>query len=77
MPSGFSINEALEQLTEKALGIWSIDFCGITPSETPVPVLLHKDAYSQFHNVRVLLISGFTGSVEDVDLTLSLLDLSV
>ena len=77
MPSGFSINEALEQLTEKALGIWSIDSCGVTPSESPVPVLLHKDAYSQFHNVRVLLISGFTGRVADVELTLNLLDLYV
>ena len=63
MPSGFSINETLEQLTEKALGIWSIASCGVTPSEAPVPVLLHKDAYSQFHNFRVFCISGFTGSV--------------
>ena len=74
MPSGFSMNVALEQLTEKALGIWSIDSCGVTPSEPSVPVLLHKDAYSHFHNVRVLLVSGFTGRVEDVELTLNLLD---
>lgn len=77
MSSGFSMDVSLDRLTEKALGIWSMDSFGVTPSGISVPVLLHKEAYSHFHNVRVLLISGFTGRVEDVELTLKLLDLYV
>lgn len=74
MASDFSINVSLDGLVQKAGGIWSIDAFGVTLSGISMPVLLHKYAYSHDQKIKVLLVSGFGGRYEDLELTLDFLD---
>ena len=72
---GISINTALHAFRARAADVWTLDACGVTRSQTPIPALVHRDAYAPLTpRMRVLLIGGLSGSPEDVTLAFSALD---
>ena len=45
---------------------WLLSACGLTPAQTPIRALLHRDAYSAGDTgARVLIISGLFGGTDD------------
>ncbi|HAL46387.1 MAG: hypothetical protein FI707_02540 [SAR202 cluster bacterium] len=69
--STFDLEAALSSLAEQEPGRWLRDACGVTRSETLIPALVDRDAYSpDCARHRILLIGGFSGEQVDVDLTL-------
>jgi unsaturated rhamnogalacturonyl hydrolase len=55
---------------------WSAEVCGITRASTPIPALLHADAYVPASpRTRVLLLAGLSGQAPDTALALQALDL--
>ncbi len=58
----------IDNFVEQLPSVWQADACGVTRSETPIPVLLHTDAYvPDTSRTRVLLIAGLTGATADVE----------
>ena len=70
------IRVALDTLTAARPAFWSRTACGVTCSLTPIPALLDRNAYSaDSSRTRILLVGGFSGQPEDVDLALHALEL--
>jgi len=75
-PSHLSGNTTLQALVARAAGLWTLDACGVTRAQTPIPVLVHRDAYAPVTpRTRLLLIGGLTGHADDVALAYQALDL--
>ncbi len=56
--------------------VWEVGHWGVTRGTQGIPALLHRDAYRpQSTRMRVLLLSGFSGSDEDVSLAMRALEL--
>jgi rhamnogalacturonyl hydrolase YesR len=69
------VNATLQALAARAADVWTLDACGVTRSQTPIPALVHRDAYAPITpRARVLLIGGFSGRPEDVTLAYSVLE---
>jgi rhamnogalacturonyl hydrolase YesR len=69
------VNAALQALAARAADVWTLDACGVTRSQTPIPALVHRDAYAPITpRVRVLLIGGLSGRPEDVTLAYNVLE---
>lgn len=61
-----NVKATLQELIAEARGIWTLDACGVTRSETPIPAVLHQDAYApSTSRARVLLVGGLSGRPED------------
>lgn len=72
---GISVHAALQALVARAADVWSLDACGVTRSQTPIPALVHRDAYTPMTlRTRVLLVGGLSGSPDDVTLAFSALE---
>jgi rhamnogalacturonyl hydrolase YesR len=73
---GLDLKARLDSLVARAEGVWIAEACGVTRSETPIPTLVHRDAYSATGDkTRVLLAGGLSGRSADVESALSALDL--
>ena len=65
----------VQRLAYLSHGSWIADACGVTRSETPIPVLVNRDAYSADRDApRVALVGGMSGEVSDVDAAIRALD---
>ena len=65
----------LDSLVSRAGGAWTLDACGVTRSGTPIPALVHRDAYSATGDkARVLLLCGTSGRSADVESALRALN---
>src|SRR5262249_30290976 len=72
---GMSVHTALQALAARAADVWSLDACGVTRSQTPLPAPVHRDAYAPVSpRTRVLLIGGLSGHPEDVALACNALE---
>ena len=40
------VNATLQALAARATDVWTLDACGVTRSQTPIPALVHRDAYA-------------------------------
>jgi rhamnogalacturonyl hydrolase YesR len=70
-----SVNATLQALVSRAAGLWTLDACGVTRSQTAIPALVHRDAYAPSTPcTRVLLVGGLAGRQEDVALVLHALE---
>ena len=70
-----NVGSALESLARGRPGLWSLSACGVTRSQSPIPALVDRDAYTPAANrARVLLVSGLTGERQDVELSLRVLE---
>ena len=68
----------LESLQAQADGAWKLEACGVTRSETPIPALVHRDAYVAATDARrVLLVGGLSGRAADVEAALRALELYI
>ena len=69
--STFDLEAVLDSLAAHESERWVREACGVTRSETPIPALVHVEAYSpDCARHRVLLVGGFSGARADVDLAL-------
>ena len=69
--SGFDLEAVLDSLAAHEPDRWVRDACGVTRAETPIPALVHREAYSPVcPRHRILLVGGFSGARADVDLAL-------
>ena len=69
------VNATLQALAARAGDVWTLDACGVTRSQTPIPALVHRDAYAPTTpRTRVLLIGGLSGRREDVTLAYNVLE---
>jgi len=69
------VNATLQALAARAADVWTLDACGVTRSQTPIPALVHRDAYAPTTpRTRVLLVGGFSGRPEDVTLAYNVLE---
>jgi unsaturated rhamnogalacturonyl hydrolase len=72
---GEGLSAALHALAGRAAGRWSTEACGVTRAQTPIPALVHRDAYGPGDpGVRVLLLGGLSGQQHDVHLVLQALE---
>ena len=56
---GISVNATLQALVTRASGVWTLDACGVTRSQTAIPALVHQEAYAPVTpRLRVLLKIG-------------------
>lgn len=70
-----SVNAALQALIVRAAGVWRLDACGVTRSQTSIPSLVHRDAYAPTtRRIRMLVVGGLSGRPQDVALVLRSLD---
>ena len=70
------LQSTLESLARANPDRWQATHWGVSRSGRNIPGLLHRDAYlAESGRVRVLLISGFSGSGTDVSLSLRALEL--
>src|SRR5438132_388184 len=68
------VNATLQALVARAADFWTLDACGVTRSQTPIPALVHRDAYAPTTpRTRVLLVGGLSGRPADVTLAYNLL----
>lgn len=66
-----SLESAVDALATHEPTRWVREACGVTRSETHIPLLVHIEAHSPVTSRhKVLLIGGFSGTREDVDLAL-------
>src|SRR5215471_9436177 len=69
------VNATLQALSPRAADVWTLDACGVTRSQTPLPALVHRDAYAPMTpRTRVLLVGGLSGRPEDVTLASNILE---
>ena len=69
------VNATLQALAARAADVWTLDACGVTRSQTPIPALVHRDAYAPTTpRTRVLLVGGLSGRLEDVTLAYNTLE---
>src|SRR5215468_5706358 len=69
------VNATLQALAASAADVWTLDACGVTRSQTPIPALVHRDAYAPATpRTRVLLVGGLSGRPEDVTLACNVLE---
>ena len=69
--STFNVHAALDSVAGRQPERWLREACGVTRSETPIPALVHREAYSpESIRDRVLLVGGFSGERADVELAL-------
>src|SRR5215510_9119920 len=69
------VNATLQALTARAADVWTLDVCGVTRSQTPIPALVHRDAYAPTTpRTRILLVGGLSGRLEDVTLAYNVLE---
>ena len=69
------VNATLQALAARAADVWTLDVCGVTRSQTPIPALVHRDAYvSTTPCTRILLVGGLSGRLEDVTLAYTVLE---
>ena len=69
------VNATLQALAARAADVWTLDACGVTRSQTPIPALVHRDAYTPTTPcTRVLLVGGLSGRPEDVNLACNTLE---
>ena len=69
------VNATLQALAARAADVWTLDVCGVTRSQTPIPALVHRDAYAPTTpRTRVLLVGGLSGRLEDVTLAYNVLE---
>src|SRR5215813_11577060 len=62
-------------LAARAADFWTLDACGVTRSQTPMPALVHRDAYAPMTpRTRVLLVGGLSGRPADVALAYNILE---
>ena len=62
-------------LQPRSADVWTLDACGVTRSQTPIPALVHRDAYAPTTpRTRVLLVGGLSGRQEDVNLAYNTLE---
>ena len=40
------VNATLQALAARSADVWTLDACGVTRSQTPIPALVHRDAYA-------------------------------
>lgn len=74
-PHSVSVNAALQDLMARAAGLWTLDACGVTRSQTAIPALVHRDAYAPMTSrTRVVLVGGLSGRPEEVPLAFSALE---
>jgi hypothetical protein len=72
---GIPLNTTLQALVARAAGLWTLDACGVTRTQTPLPALVHRDAYAPHSPCRrVLLVGGLSGHPDDVNLALQALE---
>ena len=70
------LEAALHALLARAAGRWTIEACGVTRAQTSILALVHEGAYAPTTPyTRVLLVGGFTGLSDDVNLALQTLEL--
>ena len=70
-----TLTERIQALASENPGLWTLDACGVTRSDTQIPALLHPDAYvPETDRTRVLLLSGLTGRSEGVENGLRVLE---
>ena len=63
-----NLAERIEAIASEHADLWTLDACGVTRSDSQIPVLLHPDAYvPETDRTRVLLLSGLTGRSEGVE----------
>ncbi len=61
-----NVKATLEDLMAEAGGIWRLDACGVTRPETPIPAVLHLEAYApSTGKARVLLVGGLSARPQD------------
>src|SRR5262249_9328324 len=69
---GISVHAVLPALAARAADVWSLDACGVTRSQTSIPALVHRDAYTPVTpRTRVLLVGGLSGYPHDVTLAIN------
>src|SRR5262245_21903508 len=69
------VNATLQALAARAADVWTLDVCGVTRSQTPIPALVHRDAYAPTTpRTRILLVGGLAGRLEDVTLAYNVLE---
>ena len=74
-PHSLPVNATLQALAARAADVWTLDVCGVTRSQTPIPALVHRDAYAPATpRTRVLLVGGFSGRPHDVTLAYNVLE---
>ncbi len=65
----------LDALVERRPSLWSLSVCGLSPAGREIPALLDYDAYvASTDRARLLLLSGLSGQIADVEQTLAALD---
>lgn len=70
-----NLAERIQALAAEHSHLWTADACGVTRSDTPIPALLHPDAYvPDTDRTRVLLLSGLAGGSEGVENGFRVLD---
>src|SRR5262245_50951037 len=69
------VNATLQALAARAADVWTLDVCGVTRSQTPIPALVHRDAYAPTTPcTRILLVGRLSGRLEDVTLAYNVLE---
>ena len=72
---GDRLSTVLHALVARAAGSWTMEACGVTRMQTPIPALVHRDAYRpQTSCFRVLLLGGLSAQWNDVHLVLQALE---
>ena len=75
---GLKLKARLESLEASAAGVWKLDACGVSRSETPILALIHRDAYvPAADSTRVLVVGGLSGRTDDVESALRTLELYI
>ena len=75
--SGASIllPQAVESISSRAAGMWTLAAAGVTRSETLIPALVHRNAHlTSAKGPRLMLLGGLSGREADVRLVLRTLE---
>ena len=68
------MSAALQTICDRFPDSWALSYCGITPAQQSIPILVNRYAYT--HNTdasRILVISGLDSQTFDPDKAKSLL----
>ena len=67
-----SLDRDIRALAGGRSDLWTSSACGVTRSQRPIPVLLHRDAYSASpRQTRVLIVAGLAAHSADVELVIA------